>query len=211
MPSLKRSRMILVIVLMAGLGFWVSDQSNRGMFRSGAAESLERAEEDLDPEAESETDGGQQESRDDSGQVVVETIFVYVAGAVHRPDVYQLPKGSRVYEAIEAAGGLLPDAVPEQLNLAAPLQDGQKVWVPDQDDPMQATNGGSSPLRFDLNTATIDELQQIPGIGPKLAAAIIEERERNGPFRGPEDLTRVNGIGSKTAERIRQWLETGAP
>ena len=206
--------MILAILVMAAVGFWVSDQHNRGVLHSRSAASQSPAEANQASKTETGADGARNESAetkgDDPGQAAVETIFVYVAGAVHRPNVYQLPEDSRVYEAIEAAGGLLPDAVPEQLNLAAPLVDGQKIWVPDQEDPTQAAPGGNAPLPFDLNTASIDELQQIPGVGPKLAAAIIEERNRNGPFRGPEDLTRVNGIGSKTAERIRQWLETAA-
>ena len=130
-------------------------------------------------------------------------IVVHVAGAVHAPGVYTLPAGSRVYTALEAAGGVLPEADQHALNLAEPLLDGRRITVPFQGEQKEnaAENGN-----ININTATAAELQQLPGIGPAKAAAIIAEREKNGPFQTIDELTRVSGIGPNTLNVIRDYL-----
>jgi len=134
---------------------------------------------------------------------------VHVAGAVVRPGVVELPPGSRVIDAVEAAGGARPEADLDRLNLAAPLADGQRVAVakvgepPPVLDPGAAATGASAggsagsggPL--DLNTATQQQLEELPGVGPVLARSIISERERRGGFRRVEDLRSVRGIGDQ--------------
>lgn len=132
-------------------------------------------------------------------------VYVYVAGAVLHPGVYSLPPGSRVCDAIEAAGGTLDEADLYPLNLALVLSDSQKVYVPNA----AAADGGqmyenetfSSPV-VNINLAGEQELQGLVGIGPSLARAIVEDREANGPFMDVSDLTRVAGIGEKTLERF---------
>lgn len=150
-------------------------------------------------------------------------LVVYVSGAVVHPGVYELPPGSRVVHAIQAAGGLTDEAAPEAVNQAAPLQDGAQVHVPTKEEvetgkvpaaPVQvpAVGPGSSqagtPL-LNLNTATAAELEALPGIGPTLAARIVEDRQTNGPFATVDDLKRVNGIGDKILERIRPYVTVG--
>jgi competence protein ComEA len=131
-------------------------------------------------------------------------VTVHVAGAVVRPGVVQIAAGARVVDAIDAAGGGLPDADLDRLNLAAKVVDGQRVAVakigapaPVETPPSGAAPGSpaaaSGPL--DLNTATQAQLEELPGIGPTLAAAIIAERDERGGFRDVAELQDVRGIG----------------
>ena len=145
-------------------------------------------------------------------------VFVHIDGAVVAPGVYEMT-GSlpRVNDAVMAAGGLAGDADTSALNLAAVLSDGGKIYVPRQGEVVagQASSGAasgsdvgaSSSGGININTATAEELDSLPGIGPSTAAAIVEDRERNGPFASPEDLMRVSGIGegkfSKLKDQIR--------
>ena len=150
---------------------------------------------------------------------VAASIFVHIDGAVVAPGVYELT-GSlpRVNDAVMAAGGLAEDADTSALNLAAVLSDGEKIHVPRQGDAVatEQTSSGSASRPdagpsssgvININTATAEELDSLPGVGPSTAAAIVEDRERNGPFASPEDLMRVSGIGegkfSKLKDQIR--------
>lgn len=130
--------------------------------------------------------------------------IVHVDGAVASPGVYELAAGSRVNDAVAAAGGLSEGADTSALNLAAPLADGEKIYVPREGEPTDASapvvSQEGAPVN--LNTATAAELDELPGIGESTAAAIIEDREQNGPFATPEDLMRVSGIGEKKYERL---------
>jgi competence protein ComEA len=138
-----------------------------------------------------------------------EEVVVDVAGAVVTPGVHHLEAGARVTDAVEAAGGLAPDADRARLNLAAVLVDGQQVYVarvgeapPAASNPDATATSGPAPL-VDLNTASADELDALPGIGPTTAEAIIDHRERNGPFASVEDLLDVRGIGDAKLEQLR--------
>ena len=131
-----------------------------------------------------------------------------VKGAVNRPGVVMLPEGSRVQDAVRAAGGLAPNADVERVNLAAPLADGMAVVIPRRGenppsvgDPALA--GAAQGEKVDLNRATAAELDALPGIGPSKAAAIVKYREEKGPFRTVEDLLDVPGIGPALLEQIR--------
>ena len=140
-------------------------------------------------------------------------ICIYVAGSVINPGVYNLAEGSRVYEAIEMAGGAAPGADLASINLAKPLADAEMVYVPAEGEappasyaagaaPTSAAGGtqGSGPVN--INTAGVEELKTLNGIGDSLAQAIVDDRERNGPFTSVDDLVRVSGIGAKTLARF---------
>ncbi|MGH2536920.1 MAG: helix-hairpin-helix domain-containing protein [Candidatus Promineifilaceae bacterium] len=139
-------------------------------------------------------------------------IRVYLSGAVARPDVYALPAGSILNDAVELAGGLSDAADPAQVNLALGLADGQHVHIPaagtteplptltlPANSPAPASTAGPAPpagqALVNINVAGAAELESLPGIGPALADRIIADREANGPFGAIEDIQRVAGIG----------------
>jgi competence protein ComEA len=137
-----------------------------------------------------------------------ERVTVHVAGAVAKPGVYDLGAGARVIDAIEAAGGGVPESDVNRLNLAAQVADGQRVLVQRVGEaaPAAPSTGGSSETDasaadssglVNLNAATQPQLEALPGIGPTLAKAIIAERERRGGFRSVNELRDVRGIGEK--------------
>jgi competence protein ComEA len=140
-------------------------------------------------------------------------LVVHAAGAVHAPGLYRLPSGARVDDLVSAAGGLVADADGDRINLAAPLADGERVYVPRVGETVPSAEGpdggstaSSSSGPVDINTATVEELDSLPGIGPSIAQAIIDERERNGPFRSVDDLERVRGIGPSKLDQIRDLV-----
>lgn len=131
------------------------------------------------------------------------TITVHVAGWVARPGLVELPEGARWADAVAAAGGLLPGAAGEAVNLAAPLVDGEQVSVPGPD---AAPEPGSSPAadgKVHLNQATASELDALPGVGPVIAERIVAYRAENGPFQTVEDLLDVPGIGEAKLANLR--------
>lgn len=131
-------------------------------------------------------------------------LVVHVAGAVQRPGIVDLSPGSRVTDAVQAAGGPLSGADVDQLNLAAPVADGMQIRVPLQGEtvappsgPSAATGSAAEASRgpLNLNQATVDELEGLPGIGPALAAAVVAYRDRHGRFARVDGLLQVPGIG----------------
>ena len=142
--------------------------------------------------------------------VATDTVVVHVAGAVRATGVYELPVGSRVVDAVTAAGGTLADAQPDAVNLAAPLVDGERVYVPrvGESPPVAvAPNGTAVPAGpLDLNTATETQLDDLPGVGPATAAAIVAHRDSNGPFASVDQLADVRGIGPAKLAAIRELV-----
>ena len=141
-------------------------------------------------------------------------LVIYVSGAVHRPDVYSLPEGSRLKDALAAAEGPREDADLSALNLAQSLEDGQRVHIPaigetplPQPTAPPPSSGGAASLQpgvpLNLNAASAAELDALPGIGPVLAQRIVEDREANGPYASVDDLERVRGIGPSLLEKLR--------
>ena len=172
-------------------------------------------------EAVSETDDGAEDS-----------LVVYVCGAVNSPGVCRLPKGSRVYEALEMAGGFTSDADTEYLNQASELADGQMLQVfTAEETAVMAADGNSvsegsdassasfvqsggdsssgSSQKINLNTAGKDELMTLPGIGESKAESIIRYREENGAFVSPEDVMNISGIKNSVYSKIEDLIEVG--
>jgi competence protein ComEA len=147
-------------------------------------------------------------------------VVVHVAGAVASPGVRRLPPGSRVTDALDAAGGALPGADLPRINLAALLVDGQQVYVPKPGEEVPVAAGASVPggagtaasagpvpgAPVDVNTATAEQLDTLPGVGPATAAAIIAHREQHGPFSSVDQLLDVRGIGDAKLEQLRDLV-----
>lgn len=140
---------------------------------------------------------------------VAKTILIHVAGKVKRPDVYPLLAGSRVSDAIKAAGGANKGVDLGDINLARVLIDGEQIYV-GYVAKANSSSSKSSKSRFtgviNINRATKAEFDSLTGIGPVIASRIINYRNTNGPFLALDDLLKVSGIGSKTLERIRPRL-----
>ena len=140
--------------------------------------------------------------------VQAETIFVYVCGAVCNPGVYELPVESRAYEAVAQAGGMSEDAAGTAVNLAEVLTDGQKLQIPFQgenSDTQQVSDDSeiTTDSRVNINTASIDELMTLKGIGQTRAEQILEYREKHGSFASPEAIMGVDGIKQGTYDKIK--------
>jgi competence protein ComEA len=144
------------------------------------------------------------------------TVIVHVAGHVAHPGVYGVPSGGRVADAMVAAGGAAADADLEQINLAARVSDGERVYVPAKGElppavvgpaPAAASTGakaaGASTGPLDLNTATAEQLEALPGVGPATSKAILAYRASHGRFRSVTELLEVPGIGPAQLEAIR--------
>lgn len=144
-------------------------------------------------------------------------VIVHVAGAVASPGVVTLPAGSRVFQAVAAAGGATAEADLGRLNLALVLDDGQKILVPRHGEPLPpAAEGGGGPAaggsqagaatgagsKVNINTAGVEELDALPKVGPVLAQRIVDWRKEHGAFKTPEELDAVDGVGPKMLEAL---------
>ena len=150
-----------------------------------------------------------------------EPIVVYVTGAVQRPGVYRIPRDGHYVDAIQQAGGFLEGADLTQVNLAAKVEDGEKIVVPGAPDvpTPQLIIGGSGLLvtptppagqLVNINTADVKLLEQLPGIGPTTAQKIVDYRDENGLFTRVDDLLKIPGIGPSTLDEIRGLITVGS-
>lgn len=146
---------------------------------------------------------------------VPQHLVVHVAGAVLQPGVHELEPAARVIDAVNAAGGLAPQADGARINLAAPVADGERVYVPAAGEPTPpavvgtaGSNGSAAPVGpLDLNAATEAQLDELPGVGPATAAAIVEHRDRIGGFTSVDQLLDVRGIGDAKFDQLRPLVQ----
>lgn len=153
-----------------------------------------------------------------------EKIAIHIIGEIKKEGIIYLPKGSRIVDAIEKAGGATKEADLTQINLAYILEDGQKIYIPNKKEKINEyiikSNGNTfiqegdksqSTLskendKVNINTATLNELDSLPGIGPSTAQKIIDYREKNGEFKKIEDLQNVKGIGNAKYEEVKDKI-----
>lgn len=214
-----------ILLLSAGCG----DQNTVRLETAAAAEETEEetgapgsagsTEEGAETAAESGGDAGEGSAAPEK-DTEAERIWVHVCGAVNRPGVYALAPGSRVYEAVEAAGGMASDAAGDYLNLVQPLADGSKVTVPflsdleegqqyglqDAGGSQNGTAGSEEDALVDINRADREELMTLPGIGEVRADAVISYREEHGAFERPEDIMLVPGIKEAAYEKLKDKI-----
>lgn len=136
------------------------------------------------------------------------TIVVDVKGAVVQPGIYQLSADARVYQAIQAAGGLLKHADQQRINLAEKCKDEMVIYVPAKGEmpPLEMGTLSAEGDKINVNTASASELETLDGIGPSKAEAIVKYRETHGPFQSADQLTKVPGIGSKTVDKLKDQI-----
>ena len=141
-------------------------------------------------------------------------IFVDIKGEVKKPGVYQMKVGDRVKDAIDAAGGLTAEADSQKVNLAQRVEDQMVIVVPKVGEEAEALPAGTTSKevakegKVNINTATVEELKTLKGVGEKKAEAIIEYRKKNGSFKTKEDLMKVRGIGKKLFESFEERIVT---
>lgn len=133
-------------------------------------------------------------------------ICVYVCGQVKNPGVYELPADMRIADAIEAAGGMTEQAAQTYLNQAAFLEDGQKVYVPDQEEAEEKLQLSTEQRKVNLNTAGISELTTLSGVGESKAQAIIRYREENGGFCSIDEIMKIEGIKEGVFQKIKDHI-----
>ena len=158
-------------------------------------------------EAGSHFDAQPDSTKDDSNT----GIYVHICGAVINPGVYQVPAGTRVYQALELAGGSSDDAYLSGINLADKLADGQKVYIPAEGENaegiLSTDSGGVQSVMININTASEAELMTLPGIGQSRAKDIINYRVKNGLFESIDDIMKVSGIKEAAFEKIKDLIK----
>lgn len=159
------------------------------------------------------------ESNETSGKSVdsgIARVPIYLVGAISRPGIYQVEPGSYLYQLIEQAGGLSESAAAEAIDLALQLNSNQRIYIPTQAEvevhPEQArlvSEQETKPLLININTASVEDLDALPGIGPATAKAIVDYRQRNGTFKQPADLMGVPGIKQSRFDSISDLISVG--
>lgn len=192
--SLKNLAVILIIAGLSGCSIENGQSSE-------LRETVVRTEEETSPE-DSETEAEPQ----------TESIYVYVCGEVLAPGVYELPGESRIYEAIDAAGGMKENASETYLNQAEILTDGQQVYVPSKEEQageqkISGENRTADDGKVNLNTATKEELMTLSGIGEVKAEAIIRYREERGGFTSVEELKEIEGIKEGVFGKVKDQVK----
>lgn len=186
--------LIIVFVITAGIIFLCDfpDREGQEETRNG----LIILDETEVPEETAGRDGGTQENE----------IFVYVCGYVNSPGVYRLTAGARVFEAVDAAGGISEDADADGMNLAQPVSDGERIYVPAKGEQQEDTNREAGVSLININQASAADLVALPGIGQSKANAIINYRLQHGGFSSKEELLQVPGIKEGIYDQIEALI-----
>ena len=201
-----------IIVICAGLGLVLG-----GFFLLKPSTQSPTKETNLQAEVEAvskETSTEKEVKKEEKEETLEQDLItVDVKGAVKSPGIYDLPLGSRVYDAVQKAGGLTEQADSKSLNLAQKVSDEALVYVPTKGEEaasQQAASGTtpstSKDKKVNLNKASLEELKQVKGLGGKRAQDIIDHREANGKFKSVDELKKVSGIGAKTIEKLKDYV-----
>lgn len=214
----KKHKILLGVLVLAGCLLFGCEKRRTELF----------SEEKQDTVSETLDASGQEERELQSSQQITasQTVFVHVCGAVENPGVYELAGDARVYQAVEAAGGFLPEACEEYVNQAGVLTDGKRLYIPTEDEVRELSQAGKDTLTEELllqsdsetdpadglvniNTASMEELCTLPGIGEGKARHIISYRESTGKFEQIEDIMKVEGIKEGLFGKIRDLITAG--
>lgn len=214
----KITKTVLILLVLLIFGVTYGCGRLEGIDDSDNAESAETADDLSDQIDESTTVGFIQNSSTEKA-----LFFVHVCGCVVNPDVYACEPGSRITDAVKLAGGFLDDAESDYLNLAEPVTDGMKIYVPSAEEIQNATGGSGSVFfggtfsentvsgssengKININTASREELMTLSGVGEIRAQSIIDYRTTNGSFQRIEDIMNVSGIKEAFFQKIRDHI-----
>ena len=217
----RKGQMAKGIVLTLALSFLT-------MGLCGCAEKHDAAEEleefTLEGESDVEKNSSNSKTESEKGsqggtdaeEGLPETLYVHVCGAVNAPGVYELKTDARIYEALEAAGGMTEDAAADWINQAEALSDGERIYVPTQEETEESAQsvsgrwadpngnaGGSVSDKININTAAKEELMTLSGIGASKAESILKYRQEHGNFQNIEDLKKIEGIKDGVFNKIK--------
>ena len=217
----RKGQMAKGIVLTLALSFLT-------MGLCGCAEKEDAAEEleefTLEGESDVEKNSSNSKTESEKGsqggtdaeEGLPETLYVHVCGAVNAPGVYELRTDARIYEALEAAGGMTEDAAADWINQAEALSDGERIYVPTQEEAEESAQsvsgrwadpngnaGGSVSDKININTAAKEELMTLSGIGASKAESILKYRQEHGNFQNIEDLKKIEGIKDGVFNKIK--------
>ena len=213
----KKHKILLGMLVLAGCLLFGCEKRRTELF----------SEEKQDTEEAGAASGQEEQELQSSQQITAsQTVFVHVCGAVENPGVYKLAGDARVYQAVEAAGGFLPEACEEYVNQAGALTDGTRLYIPTEDEVRELSQAGKDTLTEELllqsdsetdpadglvniNTASMEELCTLPGIGEGKARHIISYRESTGKFEQIEDIMKVEGIKEGLFGKIRDLITAG--
>ena len=192
----KRMRAVLMTCVICTIAVMLTGCEEKGLLASeGELQSYSSQEK-----------SSQEASSDSETEVPAEEIYVDVTGAVQKPGVYQLKQGDRVYQAIEKAGGFREDAEESAINQAAVLEDGQQITILSTSQQQMQEEKAAEEGLVNINTADADTLCTLPGIGEAKAKSIIAYREKNGPFKSTEELTKVSGIKEGVFDKVSDLI-----
>lgn len=193
-----KKRELAVVIVLAGIivSFFIKENAN---LKSFSENNQNNELEKIESVAES---NGVENFNDECDNA--EEIYVHICGAVYEPGLYIMADGDRVADVVEMAGGVLSSADLERVNLAAKLEDEDKIYIYEVG---EESEGSSQDLNsgININSASSEELQKISGVGPKTAENIIKYREEN-RFKKIEDIKNVKGIGDKTFDSIKEYI-----
>ena len=164
------------------------------------------------------------DKKEDDDEIEENTIIIHITGAVENEGIVEVKENARINDVIKAAGGLSDDANLESVNLAYAVEDGQKIYIPSikdqvediEDDELASQNASNEVIQqnddqkstnlININTASQEKLEELPGIGSSIATKIITYREKNGKFKNIEDIKNVSGIGDAKYDTIKNYI-----
>ena len=206
-----------VFLTAAGVVFWLSGEMGGEPLPAVPSETAESAVLEGTVHEDVVHDGASFDGAVSETEAMDPAFVVHVCGEVANPGIYELPAGSRIYEAVKAAGGFTENAAEESVNLASPIEDGVQIRIYSKEeaetlaagaapfDGFEASGEGKEPV-VNLNTATKEELMTLSGIGESRAEDIIRYREENGGFQNIEDIMKVSGIKDAAFQKIKDRI-----
>ena len=213
LKNIKTKIIILISIILIIVGiFYQNSKGKQGLIELNnniIEEKIEISDSKVLKKEEAENSDFKNEQEE------IEYIKIHIAGQIKYPGLIELEKGKRIYDAIEKAGGVTENACLNQVNLAYILEDAQKIYIPSKEESEKEyiivensfqNSNESKELSIDINKASKEDFEKIPGIGPAMAEKIVNYRKENGKFKVIEDLKNVSGIGDKKFESIQRYI-----